>query len=134
MVQNLQDQKKNITESLHFNWSDIRPMEKRGRITYFNISLYKFLKPWASINNEAISFLVPSNQFNASVYNLDNFTSYKVTVFAMNKIGDGPVAFIELLTPENGKLVRIEIKRRFFVLENYPNLLLENYPNLLLMF
>ncbi|XP_057314721.1 uncharacterized protein LOC130655923 isoform X2 [Hydractinia symbiolongicarpus] len=109
VVQNLQDQKKNITESLHFNWSDIRPMEKRGRITYFNISLYKFLKPWASISNEAISFLVPANQFNASVYNLDNFTSYKVMVFAMNKRGHGPVAFIELLTPENVPLYSPQI-------------------------
>ncbi|XP_057313806.1 uncharacterized protein LOC130655123 isoform X2 [Hydractinia symbiolongicarpus] len=107
-IQFLQQINMDIKESLHFNWSDINPMKKRGEITFF-ISYNKHEKPWEEYNEFSTTFTVPGNQLSASIYNLNNYTSYRIAIYGIGRKGIGPLVTSDMRTSENVPLYSPQI-------------------------
>ena len=97
-------------ESLHINYTDLLPMEKRGQITHFNISINKVENPWDSVNDTTQFFEIPSNVFDWSINGLDNYTEYDISITAYTHVGHGPTKNVTYRTATNSKN-NIQFKR-----------------------
>lgn len=97
-------------ESLHINYTDLLPMEKRGQITHFNISINKVENPWDSVNDTTQFFEIPSNVFDWSINGLDNYTEYDISITAYTHVGPGPTKNVTYRTATNSKN-NIQFKR-----------------------
>ena len=92
-----------MKESLHINFTDLLLMEKNGIITKFNISLNKIENPWETVNDTTRYFILDGKTFELSMYGLDNYTEYEVSVTAYTIIGPGPTKKAVFRTASNGK-------------------------------
>ena len=104
-IQSIQQTHFDEKESLHFNFTDLLPMEKRGNITHFNISVNKVENPWDTFNDTTRYFEVPSDAFEFSLLGLDNYTEYYITVAGYTAVGAGPVYNVTFRTATNSKFL-----------------------------
>ena len=79
-------------------------MEKRGNITHFNVSVNKVENPWDTFNDTTRYFEVPSDAFEFSLFGLDNYTEYNITISAYTAVGAGPAYHVTFRTATNSKL------------------------------
>ena len=101
IVRNITRTNKDSTESLHIKWNDVRRSQNGGFVEYYNITLQET----SSTNIQKESFMHNYTKFGNtfSFVGLKNFTEYKIGITAGNGRGFGPIAFVTLKTPENGK-------------------------------
>lgn len=90
-------------ESLYINYTDLLPMEKRGQIIHFNISINKLENPWDSVIDTTQFFEIPPNVFMWSINGLDNYTEYSISITTYTHVGSGPTKYVTFRTATNGK-------------------------------
>lgn len=93
------------TNTVHLNWSDVKPLERRGIITAYTVTIQRLFREFEEDDGSLEDLLVfEAPHLNLSVFNLDNYTEYVVTIVANTSIGAGPVSKVFLFeTLENGK-------------------------------
>ena len=94
-----------IKESLYINFTDLIPMEKRGTITKFNISLTKIENYWEIEEYVTQYFTVLPDAFEWSVNGLDNYTEYVVSITPYTHVGPGPSRNVTYRTAINSKFI-----------------------------
>ncbi|XP_066935071.1 uncharacterized protein [Clytia hemisphaerica] len=90
-VQSIIQVNHNETESLYIEYTDVLPLEKKGNITHFNISVNKVENTWEEEDNTTQYYRVDGGTFQFSIIGgLDNYTEYFITITPYTLIGPGP--------------------------------------------
>ena len=105
LIQSINQTSFELKESLHFNWTDILPMEKRGIITHWNISLNKIENAWDLTNDTTQYFRVEPDVYHLSISSLNNYTEYTIGITGYTAVGAGPMKTAVYRTATNGKLL-----------------------------
>ena len=97
----------NITpNTLNVTWLPVSPMERRGEVIHYNITVENILHSWQNIENSMREMFI-RNISNIFIEKLDNYTIYTVYITAYTTIGAGPTTTVVFRTGQNGKYALI---------------------------
>lgn len=83
------------TNSINITWTSVKPMEKRGDVIFYNVSLINVPHYWQSSSDVHELFLIRNQTLlqngvmSLLFEDLNNHTSYRVSIAAYTAIGAG---------------------------------------------
>ena len=104
VVQSIEQTMFEEKESIHLNFTELLPMETRGEILHYNVSLNKMENPWDDVNDTTRFFNVATTDLKWSQNGLDNYTEYYIKITAYNVAGPGPSREVIFRTATNSKI------------------------------